>query len=252
MTDILTLAWKEIKNFFKIWKQTIIPSIMTAVLYILIFGKFLWEQISAIEWVSYIHYIFPGLLMMSLIMWSYSITAFWFFSAKMFKSLEELLVSPISKNKIIIGYVLAGITRGMVVWVSVFVVSLFFIENITVESPILALFFALMTSIAFSLAWLVNAIFARNWDDVNLIPNFVITPMIYLGWVFYSVSMLGGFWQTLSQFNPVLYMINGLRQAFLWVSDVNIYMSIFMLIWFIIWLYTLVLYLLNKWYWIRS
>lgn len=252
MTDVLTLAWKEIYNFLKIWKQTIVPSIMTAVLYILIFGKFLWEQISAIDGVSYIHYIFPWLLMMSVIMWSYSITAFWFFSAKMFKNLEELLVSPISKNRIIIWYVLAWIARWMLVGLSVFFVASFFIENVSVESPLLALLFALLTSIAFSLAGLVNAIFANNWDDVNLIPNFVITPMIYLGGVFYSVSMLWEFWQTLSQFNPVLYMINWLRHAFLWQSDVNIYVSFAILFSFIVGLYILVLYLLKKWFRIRS
>ncbi len=252
MTDILTLAWKEIRNFFKIWKQTIVPSIMTASLYILIFGKFLWDQISAIDGVSYIHYIFPGLLMMNIIMGSYSISAFGFFSAKMFKSLEELLVSPISKNKIIIGYVLAWVTRWLVVGACIFIVSLFFIDNITVESPLLAIIFALLTSMAFSLGWLVNAIFANNFDDVNVIPNFIITPMIYLWWVFYSVSMLGEFWQTVSVFNPVLYMINGLRHAFLGVSDVNIYTSFFIVIAFIITLYIFVLKLLQKGYKIKS
>ncbi len=252
MTDILTLAWKEIKNFFKIWKQTIVPSVMTAVLYILIFGKFLWDQISSIEGVSYIHYIFPGLLMMSIIMWAYAITAFWFFSAKMFKSLEELLVSPISKNRIIIGYVLAWITRWVVVWFCVFVVASFFIKDVTVQSPFLAILFAILTSATFSLAGLLNWIFARNFDDVNIIPNFVITPMIYLWGVFYSVNMLGGFWQTISQFNPVLYMINGFRYAFLWISDVSVQASLSILIVFIIALYSLALYLMKKWYRIRS
>ncbi len=252
MTDILTLAWKEIKNFFKIWKQTIVPAVMTAVLYILIFGKFLGDQISAIDGVSYIHYIFPWLLMMSIIMGSYSITAFWFFSSKMFKSLEELLVSPITKNRIIIWYVLAGVTRWLVVGFFILLASSFVIENITIESPFLALFFALLTSITFSLAGLLNAIFANNFDDVNIIPNFIITPMIYLWWVFYSVSMLWDFWQTVSQFNPVLYMINGLRFAFLWVSDVNPYISLIILGVFIVILYSVVLTLMKKGFRIRS
>ena len=252
MTDILTLAWKEIRNFLKIWKQTIVPSVMTAVLYILIFGKFLWDQISAIEWVSYIHYIFPGLLMMSVIMWAYAITAFWFLSAKMFKSLEELLVSPISKNRIILGYVIAWVTRWVVVWIAVFVIASFFIDGVSVKYPILALVYTVLTAAAFALAWILNGIYAKSWDDVNIIPNFVITPMIYLGWVFYSVSMLGWFWQTISQFNPVLYMINGLRFAFLWISDVNPYISLIILIVFIIILYTWALHLLKKGHWIRS
>ncbi len=252
MTDIFTLAWKEIKNFFKIWKQTIVPSVMTAVLYILIFGKFLWDQISSIEWISYIHYIFPWLLMMSVIMWAYAITAFGFFTAKMFKNLEELLVAPITKNRIILGYMLAGITRWVVVWVSVFVVASFFIPDVTVKYPFLSLLFTILTSATFSLAWLLNWIFARNFDDVNLIPNFIITPMIYLWGVFYSVSMLWDFWQILSQFNPILYMVNGLRFAFLWVSDVSPYTSLIILVVFIIWLYLLALYLLKKGYRIRS
>ncbi len=252
MIDILTLAWKEIRNFFKIWKQTIVPSIMTAVLYILIFGKFLWDQISSIEGVSYIHYIFPGLLMMSVIMWAYAITAFWFFSAKMFKNLEELLVSPITKNKIILGYMFAWITRWMVVGISVFFVASIFIEGVSVKFPLLSLLFAVLTSATFALAGLLNWIFAKSFDDVNLIPNFIITPMIYLWGVFYSVSMLGWFWQTLSTFNPVLYMINGLRFAFLWISDVNPYISLIILVVFIVWLYSWILYLLKKGYWIRN
>lgn len=190
--------------------------------------------------------------MMSMIMWAYAITAFWFFSAKMFKSLEELLVSPISKNRIIIGYVLAWVTRWVVVGFCVFVVASLFIDNVTVQSPFLAILFAVLTSATFSLAGLLNGIFARNFDDVNIIPNFVITPMIYLWWVFYSVNMLGSFWQKLSQFNPVLYMINGFRYAFLWISDVNVYTSLVILIVFIIGLYSLALYLMKKGYRIRS
>ena len=155
-------------------------------------------------------------------------------------------------SKIIIGYVLAWITRWLVVGACIFIVSLFFIDNITVESPMLAIVFALLTSMAFSLGWLLNAIFANNFDDVNVIPNFIITPMIYLWGVFYSVSMLGEFWQTVSVFNPVLYMINGLRHAFLWVSDVDITTSFVIVILFIIALYILVLRLLQKGYKIKS
>lgn len=251
MTDLLTLTKKEILNFLKIWKQTIVPPVISAVLYILIFWKFIWEQISIVEWISYIDFIFPWLLMMSIIMWSYSLTSFWFFSSKMFKSIEELLVSSISYKKIIIWFCLAWISRWFFVWVSVFLVSLFLIK-ININSYFYLFLFIFLTSIVFSLAWLLNWIFAKNFDDVNIFPSFVITPLIYLGWVFYSVDMLSDFWRNLSQFNPILYMINWLRYAFIWFSDVNIYYSIIILVTFIILLYSFCLYLLKKWYGIKS
>lgn len=252
MTDIFTLVSKEVLNFLRLWKQTILPSIMTTILYILIFWKFLWDQISSIEGINYIHYIFPWLIMMSIILGSYSITAFGFFTAKMFKHLEELLVSPISKPKIICGYIIAGICRWVLVGILIFMVSLLFIENVTILHPLLALLFAILTSVVFSLAWLLNGIFANSFDDINIIPNFIITPMIYLWWVFYSINMLWDIWKNISQFNPVFYMISGLRYAFLWVSDVNPYISIIILLWFIASLYSLTLYLLNKGFRIRS
>ena len=245
MVDILTLTVKEIKNFLKIWKQTLLPPVITAVLYILIFWKFIWDQVTVIEGVSYMNFIFPGLLMMSVIMWSYALTSFWFFWAKMFKHLEELLVSPISNNKIIIWYCLAWITRGTMVWMLVFIVSSFIID-ISIYSYFYLFLFIFLTSIVFSLAWLFNWIFARNFDDVNIIPSFIITPLIYLGWVFYSITMLSPFWQEISKYNPVLYMVNWLRYAFIWVSDVKISTSIIILFLFLITLYSWVLYLLKK------
>ncbi len=251
MTDLLTLTIKEIKNFLKIWKQTIVPAVITSVLYILIFGKFLWSQINPINGVNYINFVFPWLLMMSVIMWSYSITSFWFFSAKMFKSIEEILVSPMTTNKIIIAYILAWITRWVIVWWFVILASLFFI-NISINNFILFSFFIILTSITFALLWLFNAIFARSFDDVNFVPNFIMTPMIYLGWVFYSISNLSPFWQTVSQFNPIFYMINWLRHSFIWFSDVSIYLSISILLFFIIFLYILVYILLKKSYRIKS
>lgn len=251
MIDLLTLTKKEIINFLKIWKQTIVPPVISAVLYILIFWKFIWNQISDVDWVSYINYIFPWLLMMSVIMWSYALTSFWFFSSKMFKSLEELLVSSISYTKIIFWFCLAWIARGFLVWISVFLFSLLLVE-ISIYSYFYLFLFVFLTSLVFSLAGLLNWIFAKSFDDVNIVPSFVITPLIYLGWVFYSIDMLSPFWASLSQFNPILYMINGLRYAFIWVSDVNIYYSLIILVSLIIILFSFCLYLLKKWYWIKS
>ncbi len=251
MVDLWTLFSKELKNFLRLWKQTLVPVVITIVLYILIFGKFIWDKISIISWVSYMEFIFPGLLMMAVITGSYALTSFGFFSAKMFKNLEELLVSPITNNKIIIWYTLAWVSRWVIVWFIVYIISLFFMQT-DIFSYIYLFLFIGLTSILFSLAGLLNWIFARNFDDVNIIPSFVITPLIYLWWVFYSINMLSPFWQTLSQFNPILYMINGLRYAFLWISDVNIYISVSMLLIFIIILYIYILYLLKNGKGIRS
>jgi ABC-2 type transport system permease protein len=229
----------------------LLPPVITAVLYILIFWKFIWDQVTVIEGVSYMSFIFPGLLMMSVIMGSYALTSFWFFWAKMFKHLEELLVSPISNNKIIIWYCLAWVTRWTMVWLLVFLVWSFIVD-IHIFSYIYLFIFIFLTSIVFSLAGLFNWIFARNFDDVNIIPSFIITPLIYLGWVFYSISMLSPFWQEISKYNPVLYMVNWLRYAFIWESDVNIVTSIIILFSFLIMLYSWVLYLLKKGKWIKS
>ncbi|MDD3646203.1 MAG: ABC transporter permease [Candidatus Gracilibacteria bacterium] len=251
MTDLLTLAGKEIKNFLKIWRQTLLPPVITVVLYILIFGKFIGDQVTVIEGVSYMDFIFPGLLMMSIIMGSYYLTSFGFFTAKMFKNIEELLVSPISNHKIILGYTIAGIARGVIAGILVFIVSLFFIE-LDIHNYFYIFLFILLTSTVFSLAGLLNGLYANNFDDVNIIPNFVITPLIYLGGVFYSINMLSPFWQELSKFNPILYMINGLRYAFIGVSDVNIGVSVVILVVFIVVLYSWILYLLKKGKGIRS
>lgn len=245
MIDLLTLTIKEIRNFLRLWKQTLLPSVITAVLYILIFWKFIWDQITSIDWVSYMNFILPWLIMMSVIMWSYALTSFWFFGAKMFKSLEELLVSPISNNKIIIWYCLAWLARGTLVWALVFAVSSFIVD-ITVYSYFYMFLFIFLTSIVFSLIWLFNGVFAKSFDDVNVIPSFVITPLIYLWWVFYSISSLSPIWQEVSRFNPVLYMINWLRYAFIWKSDVNISLAILILLFFLVVLYIWVLYLLKN------
>ncbi|USN58212.1 MAG: ABC transporter permease [Candidatus Peribacteria bacterium] len=251
MVDIMTLAGKEIRNFLKIWKQTLVPPVIMAVLYILIFGKFIGEQVTIVEGVSYMHFIFPGLLMMSIIMGSYALTSFGFFSAKMFKSLEEVLVSPMNHTKIITSYVLAGVTRGFLVGICVYLVSFFMVQT-SIHSYGYLLLFILLTSILFSLAGLINGIFARSFDDVNIIPSFIITPLMYLGGVFYSIQMLSPFWQHVSQYNPILYMINGLRYAFIGISDVSVVHSILVLIIFIVILYTLAWYLLKQGRGIRS
>ncbi len=245
MTDLFTLVLKLSKGFLKIWKQTLLPPVITAILYILIFWKFLWTQINIWGWVSYMSFIFPGLLMMSIIMWSYSLTSFNFLAWKMFRNLEEILVSPMSYNKIIIWFCIAWMFRGIMVWVLVFIFSSFIVD-IEVYSYLYMFFFIFLTSAVFSLAGLLNWIFANNFDDVNIIPSFIMTPLIYLGWVFYSISVLSPFWQEVSKFNPILYMINWLRYSFIWISDVDVWFSLSILLFFLVSLYLLVLFLIKR------
>jgi len=245
MIDLITLINKENRRFLKVWKQTLLPPIITIILYLVIFWKFLWEQISLENGISYIEFIFPGLLMMSVIMASYANTSFSFFTSKMFNSIEEVLVSPLSSFKILVWFCISWILRWLIVWWLVFLVWMFMVD-IQIYSYFYFVIFLILTALLFSLAWLLNWIYAKSFDDVNIIPTFIITPLIYLWWVFYSISILSPFWQTVSQFNPVLYMVNWLRYAFLWISDINIYYTLFLLVIFNVVLWAWVMYLLKK------
>ncbi len=251
MRDLTCLSQKEIGRFLRVWKQTLIPPVITIVLYLLIFGKFIWEKISIIDGVNYIDFIFPGLLMMSVIMASYGNSSFSFFWSKFQKNIEELFVSPMSPGKILIGFCVGAIARGMCVWALVFGAGYLMID-MQIHSYLYMGIFLFLTSLMFALAGLLNGLYAKTFDDVNIIPAFVITPLIYLGWVFYSLELLSPFWQFVSQFNPILYMVNGLRFAFIWFSDVNIFIALWIIINFIIVLFWLTLYLLKKGYGIRS
>ena len=251
MIDVMTLVRKEVYRFIRIWKQTLLPPVITIVLYLMIFGKFIWDQISVINGVKYIDFIFPGLLMMSVIMASYSNTSSSFFGSKFQNNIQELFVSPISYTKILIWFCMGWALRWLIVWALVFLVW-FFLTDFHIHSYFYMILFLLLTSTLFSLAGLFNGIFAKSFDDIMIIPSFVITPLVYLWGVFYSVSMLSPFWQTLSQGNPILYMVNGLRFAFIWVSDVNIFISIAIIVIFIAALVLWNLYLLKKWYGIKS
>jgi len=251
MYGLITLTKKEIQRFLRIWKQTLLPPIITTILYLLIFWKFIWERIWEIGNVDYINFIFPGLIMMAVIINSYGNSSSSFFWGKFQRSIEELFVSPMSTGSILFGYVFWAMVRWILIWILVFLTG-FFMTDITIHSYFYMFVFLILTSGLFALAWLLNAIFAKSFDDVNVIPSFVITPMIYLGWVFYSIDFLSGFWQTVSQFNPILYMVNGLRYAFIGHSDVSIYLAIAILVLFITVLTLLNLHFLKKWYGIKS
>ncbi len=251
MTDLYTLTRKEVARFMRVWKQTLVPPVITIVLYLGIFWKFIGDRISVIDGVSYIDFIFPGLLMMSVIMASYQNTSSSFFWAKFQKSIEELFVSPMAYWKILVGFCFGAVLRSMMVAWLVFAAAAFMTE-IHIEHIGLAALFIFLSALLFALLGLYNGLYAKSFDDISLIPTFLITPLIYLGWVFYPISILPDFWQTVSLFNPILYMVNGLRYAFIGVSDINIWTSIGILLFFITVLTTVILYLLKKGYGIRS
>lgn len=251
MTDLITLTQKEVSRFLRVWKQTLVPPIITIVLYLAIFGKFIGDRISVIDNVSYINFIFPGLLMMSVIMASYANTSSSFFGAKFQKSIEELFVSPMSYWKILVWFCTGAILRWFIVAGLVFI-TWAFMTDIVIQNYFFALIFIFLTSFLFALLGLFNALYAKSFDDISIIPTFIITPLIYLGWVFYPISILWEPWQTISLFNPILYMVNGLRYSFIWVSDINIYVSIGILVFFISLLLWIILFLLKKGYGIRS
>ena len=251
MRDLQTLITKEVARFLRIWKQTLIPPVITIVLYLLIFWKFIWEKISIIDGVNYIDFIFPGLLMMSVIMSSYANTSGSFFGSKFQKYIEELFVSPISHIKILIWFCIWWMIRWILVGLLVFI-TWWFMVDLQIYSYFYTFLFLILTSILFSLAWLLNWIFAKSFDDINIVPSFFITPMIYLGWVFYSITLLSPAWQMVSKVNPILYMVNWLRYGFLGISDVDIFISIVIIVLFIITFTLINLHLLKKGYWIRS
>lgn len=251
MIDLLTLTRKEVSRFLRVWKQTLLPPVITTVLYLAIFWKFIGDRISVIEGHSYIDFIFPGLLMMAVIMASYQNTSSSFFGSKFQKSIEELFVSPMAYWKILAGFCIGAVLRGIIVAGCVFLVGMF-MTDIHIDNMILAILFVVLTAMLFAFLGLYNALFAKSFDDISIIPTFLITPMTYLWGVFYPISVLGEPWQTLSQFNPILYMINGLRYSFISVSDINIWISLGMLLVFNIWFILVLLHLLKKWYGIRS
>lgn len=239
-----TIVRKEIQRYTRIWQQTLLPPAITITLYFFIFGKLIGSRIGDMGGVSYIEFVIPGLIMMSVITNSYSNVASSFFSAKFNRSVEEMLVSPVPNWIILMGFVIGSVTRGMLVGLVVTTLSLFF-ADLQIHNVFITVSIVVMTSIMFSLAGFINAIFARNFDDISIIPTFVLTPLTYLGGIFYTISMLSEFWQTVSLINPVLYMVNAFRYGFLGISDINVGIAFAIVGLFIVVLYSLSLYLLR-------
>lgn len=240
-----TILVKEVRRFARIWIQTIVPPMITTALYFVIFGKMIGSQLAPIEGFSYMDYIVPGLIMMTIISNAYANVVSSFYGAKFSNYVEELLISPIPHSLILIGYIAGGVARGLTVGVMVTLVAMFFTDihfyNIWVSLSVV-----LLTAILFALAGFINAVFAKSFDDISIIPTFVLVPLTYLGGVFYSVSMLPDLWQTLSLGNPILYMVNTFRYGMLGVSDISLWTAYTVIILFIAVLYSYSLWLMKK------
>ena len=248
---LYTLMRKEVTRFIRIWTQTLIPPVITTCLYFLIFGNLIGPRIGPMQGHTYIDFIVPGLVMMSIITGAYTNVASSFFSSKFQRFIEEIMVSPVPNYVILIGYLTGGICRGIVVGGIVLVVSSLF-ANVNIVSHVITIAIFILTALVFSLGGMLNGMFARKFDDVSIIPNFVLTPLIYLGGVFYSVQMLPQFWQTVSLANPLLYVINVARYAFLGSSDVGIWVSFTVIGLSIAILFTICMVLLERGYGMRE
>lgn len=246
-----TILLKEIVRFLRIWVQTILPPAVTISLYFIIFGHMVGSQIQHIAGFSYMQYIAPGLIMMSVIINSYANVSSSFFSSKFQRSIEEMLIAPISPSLILIGFIAGGVARGLAVGFVVTCVALFFTKLVVAHIGIM-LAVVLLSSVLFSLAGFLNGIYAKKFDDISVIPTFVLTPLTYLGGIFYSIDLLPEFWKSLSLLNPVLYMVNAFRYGLLGISDVSITVAMTMIVSLTIGLFILNLMLLQRGVGLRS
>lgn len=229
----------------RIWVQTLIPPAITMVLYFVIFGALIGPRIGEMGGFSYMEFVVPGLIMMSVITNAYSNVVSSFFSSKFQRNVEEMLVSPLSSLIILSGFVLGGVARGLAVGVIVTALSLLFTQLEVVHWGI-TISIVFFTAVLFSIAGFINAVYAQSFDDISIIPTFVLTPLTYLGGVFYSISLLPDFWESVSRLNPILYMINAFRYGILGVSDINVFYAFAMTVFFIVISFAFALYLLNS------
>ncbi len=224
-----TLAGKEIHRFMRIWPQTLLPPLVTTSLYFLIFGALMGPRIGPMAGIPYIDYIVPGIILMAVINHSYANVVSSFYSAKFQRHIEEMLIAPMPAWVILAGYITGGVTRGLLVGGIVTGIAAFF-TDLKIVHPGLAVAVAVSTSVLFALGGFINAVFANSFDDISIIPNFVLTPLVYLGGVFYSISLLPEPWHSASLANPILYMVNAFRFGFLGVADVNLTTAFLMVV----------------------
>lgn len=244
-TALKTIIIKEYLRFIRIWVQTVLPPAITTALYFVIFGNLIGSQVGDIDGYKYMDYIVPGLILMAVITNSYGNVVASFYSAKFQKSIEELLVSPIPNYLILVGYVSGGIARGVVVGIVVTLVALYF-SDFEIHSYGLSLLVFFLTSSLFAMAGFINAVYANSFDDISIIPTFVLTPLTYLGGIFYSIEMLPDFWQSVSLINPILYMINSFRYGMIGTTDINLGAALTIIVAFNVLLFSYAIYLLNR------
>ena len=240
----LTILRKEIKRFTRIWVQTLLPPVITMALYFVIFGKLIGSRIGDMGGFSYIQFVAPGLIMMAVLTNAYANVVSSFFSAKFQRSIEEVLVSPTPNYVILLGYTMGGVARGLCVGLLVTIMALIF-TDLHIHSWLITLLIVLLTSMLFSLAGFINAVYANTFDDVSIVPTFILTPLTYFGGVFYSITMLPEVWQHVSRLNPILHIVNAFRYGLLGVSDINIVNAIFGLTLGVIILFMVSLHLLK-------
>lgn len=240
----VTILVKEIRRFTRIWVQTLVPPAITMTLYFVIFGSLIGSRIGEMGGFSYMQFVVPGLIMMSVITNSYSNVVSSFFGAKFQHSIEELLVSPVNNVVILAGFVLGGVARGLAVGFLVTLLSLFF-TKLQVHNIFITMGIVVLTSVLFSLMGFINAVFAKSFDDISIVPTFVLTPLIYLGGVFYSIDLLPDFWAGVSKANPMLYVVNAFRYGILGYSDINVGFAFTMIAVFVVAAGLFCLHLLN-------
>lgn len=250
-TAFKAIVIKEFLRFIRIWIQTVLPPAITTALYFVIFGNLIGSQIGDMSGYRYMDYIVPGLIMMAVITNSYANTVSSFYGSKFQRHIEEMLIAPIPNHLILSGFIAGGVARGMVVGLAV-TVTAFFFSDVQVHNWFVSITVVILTSILFAIAGVINGVFAKSFDDISIIPTFVLTPLTYLGGIFYTIEMLPAFWQKVSLVNPILYMINAFRYGLLGVTDINLYVSYAIIIGFIVGLYWFALELLNRGVGIRS
>ena len=240
-----TILRKEFNRFIRIWMQTLLPPAVSMTLYFVIFGNLIGPRIGLMGGFSYMEFIAPGIIMMAIINNAYANVVSSFFGAKFQQHIEEILIAPVPYWVILAGYVSGGVARGLLVGLVVTVVALFF-TDLRIHNHVVVFLIVTLTAVLFSLAGFINGVYARNFDDISIIPTFVLTPLMYLGGVFYSIELLPELWQLVSRFNPILYMVNAFRYGILGISDIEIVTAFSLIGVFIVALDAYALFLLHK------
>ncbi|REC94487.1 ABC transporter permease [Kushneria indalinina] len=251
LVALWTIVRSEIRRFMRIWPQTLLPPSITMTMYFIIFGNLIGSRIGQMDGVDYMDYIVPGLIMMSVITNSYSNVASSFFGSKFQRSVEEMIISPMPNWLVLSGFVIGGAARGLAVGIIVTAVSLFF-TDLQIQHPILTILVVIMTAVLFSIGGFINALLGKKFDDISIVPIFVLTPLTYLGGVFYSIHTLPEFWQNVSLINPILYMVNTFRYGILGVSDINVGAAVGAIAVFIVIFFSAAIWLLRRGKGLRS